>query len=152
MTQHRSRRPALLGAILAAGTLAACIGQSIDAHYRAWRNLGIHNYQFEYQRLCFCPGSGAWWRVTVKGDSAVNVQLVDTGSARRGLNYASQLPQPTIPDLFHDLTRDSRPALAQLHVEYNELWHFPSAMKVDPSPTTIDDEWELTVRNFRPWP
>jgi hypothetical protein len=131
--------------------LIAC-GDSLQDNLAVWEAMQPHAYVFEYQRSCFCPGSGAWWKITVRGDSVVGVELVDTAEAQRGLDVASRGRHPTISLFFEYLERDSARPFAKVQVEYHRIWHFPVWMDVDPIRTAIDDEWKAVIHGFHPIP
>ena len=120
-------------------SLMSC-GDSVQDNLDVWEKIRPNAYAFEYQRSCFCPGAGAWWRITVRRDSVVGVELIDTTEAGRGLDVARRGPHPTISSLFEDLERDSARPSAQVRVQYHRVWHFPVSIDVDPIPNAMDDE------------
>jgi hypothetical protein len=128
--------------------LLAC-GHSLDSERAAWQRARPRSYVFEYQRSCFCPGSGAWWRVTVRDGSVADVLLLDSTGAERGLDYARTMPHPTLSGLFDDIAALSQRPHATSRVQYDSKWHFPSHASGDRSDRT-DNYWSLIVRNFRP--
>src|SRR5206468_9819328 len=84
------------------GFVPAC-QRDMAAHRRAWEAARPSSYVFEYQRTCFCPASGAWWRITVKRDSVTDAQLIDSTRVTRGLRYIHTLAQPTLSELFTEI-------------------------------------------------
>jgi len=137
-------RPSL--PIVLAG-LAACTS-SLSREKRAWERGRPSSYIFEYQYTCFCPGSGAWWKVAVDGDAVTNVDLIDSTQVRRGLTYLRSLRQPTLSGLFDEIAQWTAPASATYHVNYDPQWHFPAAAQgVDFNRT--DSRWTIVVRRFQ---
>src|SRR5262245_51837653 len=86
------------------GTLSAC-GPSLDEAQRAWQAEDIDSYVFEYQRNCICPGTGLWWRITVRRDTVVTATLVDSSDvATRNVGAALGM-DPSINQMFVGMTR-----------------------------------------------
>ena len=44
---------------------------------RVWERLRPRSYSFEYQYTCFCPGSGLWWKISVRDEAFLYYQAVD---------------------------------------------------------------------------
>src|SRR5262245_21345927 len=97
----RRRCRSALGTVVLV-TLSAC-GPSLDEAQRAWQAEDIDSYVFEYQRNCICPGTGLWWRITVRRDTVVTATLVDSSDvATRNLG-ASLGMHPTINQMFEGI-------------------------------------------------
>ncbi len=129
------------------GFVTAC-QRDMAAHRRAWEAARPSSYVFEYQRTCFCPASGAWWRITVKRDSVTDAQLIDSTGVTRGLRYIHTLAQPTLSELFTEIAANLEPATAWARVDYDPQWHFPINATGDVVDRT-DSKWTLIVRHFR---
>lgn len=126
----------------------AC-GPSLDEARDAWHRGHPDSYLFEYQRSCFCPGSGAWWRVTVRHDSVVDVQLLDSPTDVGHLDYSSGMSHPTLSQLFDGIAAFSLGPHTWTRVRYDRQWHFPSHASGDVTDRT-DSRWNFSVRNFHP--
>src|SRR5438309_11863862 len=81
------------------GFVPAC-QRDMAAHRRAWEATRPSSYVFEYQRTCFCPASGAWWRITVKRASVTDAPLIDSTGVARRLGYIHDLAPPTRSERF----------------------------------------------------
>src|SRR5512147_2887749 len=91
-----------LPSVTALLTLWAC-GPSFEDAQIAWQRARPDSYVFEYQRSCRCPGAGLWWRVTVRNDSVVDVQLLDSPPAGRSPDYSLRMSHPTLSQLFEGI-------------------------------------------------
>src|SRR5262245_56960172 len=77
-------------------------GPSLDEAQDAWQRAHPADYVFEYQRVCVCPRSGAWWRVTVRRDSVVEIQQLDSTGATP---YSPEGSHPTLTQLFDGIRK-----------------------------------------------
>jgi len=127
-------------------TLWSC-GPSFDEARDAWQRAQPAAYIFEYQRSCFCPGSGAWWRVTVRHDSVVDVQLLASPTADGHLEYSPRMSHPTLSQLFDGIAAFSLGPHTWTKVQYDRQWHFPSHASGDVTDRT-HGRWSFSVRNF----
>jgi uncharacterized protein DUF6174 len=114
---------------------------------REWERLRPAAYTFEYQYTCFCPGSGAWWRITVHVDSVTDVQLIDSTQVR-GLTYARSNSRPTLTSLFDEIASNASRS-SYYRASYDPRWHFPVHASGDRLGFT-DSYWTIDVRNYRP--
>lgn len=145
MTITQSVRNLLL---LATVAVAAACGIDVASHRRRREAMRPASYTFEYQRTCFCPASGAWWRITINHDSVTKAELIDSAGVSRGLSYLHTLPQPTLSGLFDEIATRTKPVTAWARVEYDPRWHFPTNARGD-APNRTDSKWTIRVRNFR---
>jgi hypothetical protein len=138
---------AVLIALLA---LAAC-GPSLEEARQAWQREHPDSYVFEYQRNCACPGSGLWWRITVRHDSVVAATLLDSSDiATRNLRTSLAM-HPTVSQMFEGIAAFAHRPHTWTRVHYDRRWHFPSDARGDAT-DVIGSGWHFYVRNFHPMP
>ena len=136
---------------LAAGCLPIDDVTRVDFNRTAWDAVKPHEYVFEYVRDCLCPGRGAWWRVRIRGDSVIHVELADTGAAQRDdILEGLEMHHPTIDEIFAQISHDLRRKPSAFEITYHPLWHHPREIDVDVSSTTFGDEWGISIRGVRP--
>ena len=142
-----NRAAALPIALLA---LAGC-GPSLEEAQRAWQREHLASYVFEYQRNCVCPGTGLWWRVTVRQDTVVAATLLDSSDvATRNLGTALDM-HPTISLIYSGIAAFAQRPHTWTRVHYDKRWHFPSDARGDAT-DVAGKGWHLYVRNFHPAP
>jgi Family of unknown function (DUF6174) len=142
-----NRAAALSVALL---TLSAC-GPSLEEAHSAWQREHPDSYVFEYQRNCVCPGTGLWWRITVRRDTVVTAALVDSSDvATRNLG-ASLGMHPTITQMFDGITAFAHRPHTWTRVHYDAKWHFPSDARGDVT-NRVGLGFHFYVRNFHPTP
>lgn len=112
-----------------------------------WEDLGIRDYQFQYMVFCFCgfnrPNPAL---ITVRGGTVTKVESVDGGAPVPGpLNG-----WPTIDSLFVVISRASAADPNVLKVEYDETYHYPKKITLDPIERVADDETSYRVDKFVP--
>ena len=142
-----NRRVAGLVGVLV--TISAC-GPSVDDAALVWQREHPDSYVFEYQSICVCPGSGLWWRVTVRDDSVVASELLDSTAIRNGLG-ASLKVHPTITQLFDGLTSMTHRPHSWTKIRYDPEWHYPVSAKGDATDQN-NSHFQITLRNFKPLP
>ena len=131
-------------------TVTAC-GPSFDEAQRAWQAQGIESYVFEYQRNCVCPGTGLWWRITVRRDTVVTATLLDSSDvATRNLG-ASLGMHPTVNQMFDGIAAFAHRPHTWTRVHYDATWHYPSDARGDAT-DRAGNGWRFYVRNFHPAP
>ena len=140
-----SLRAALLTILLFG--LWACT-PSLDEAQAAWQRIRPAGYSFEYQRTCYCPQSGVWWRVTVRHDSVVDVEQLDSlGSAP----YAPKVSHPNLTQLFDGIRAFKLRPHTWAKVSYDKKWHFPNEASGDAT-DRIGNGWRFRVRDFQSLP
>lgn len=132
------------GALLA---LAAC-RQSLEDARAAWDRDRPDAYVFEYQRNCSCPGSGAWWRITVREDSVVSAELLDSLNADRRLG-SSLAAHPTVDQLFDGIATFGTHPHTWTKARFDSRWHFPTHASGDVT-NIYNRHWDVVIRNFQP--
>jgi uncharacterized protein DUF6174 len=146
MSAPKLRAAALPSVLL---VLWAC-GPKLEDARLAWQRDHPDSYGFEYQRNCACPGSGLWWRITVKDDSIVAAQLLDSSADISELGASLQM-HPTISQMFDGIAAFAHHPHTWTRVHYDSRWHFPADARGDATDRTASG-WHFYVRNFRPIP
>jgi hypothetical protein len=144
MSALRNLRPLPLPLALLA--LWACEPSLEDAR-AVWHRAQPVSYVFEYQRTCVCPGSGTWWRVTVRDDSVVNAQLLPSPAANRDPAYGLNMSHPTLSQLFDGIAAFEDQPHTWTRVRYDRHWRFPSHASGDAT-DRLGSHWSFRVRNF----
>jgi Family of unknown function (DUF6174) len=140
------RRLALVGVL----ALAAC-DSPVESHEEAelWAALDIRNYEFVYFVGCFCGFTGPNpAKLTVRNGVVVKVE--PTGNSIIPPSSVPAGSYPTIDSLFAIVERARVANPATLDVKYDETYHFPKSIFVDPVEGTADDEVTYTVQAFVP--
>lgn len=143
-------RQLLLGLLLGLGACATGPADKIDSLNQArdrWSDQGLASYAFTMRRGCFCGGP-LLVEVVVSPTGIVRTD-VDTGQP-----VSAQQAQlfPDVPGLFEVIAREiARPA-ASLAVTYHSAAGYPLTISVDPIKNAIDDEYSITVTDFRAIP
>ena len=124
-------------------------GPSFEDAQIVWQRTHPASYVFEYQRSCRCPGSGLWWRVTVRNDSVVAVQLLDASANDHPADYSLSMSHPTLSQMFEGLAAFAGEPHTWTRVHYDAHWRFPNRASGDATDRT-GSRWGFKVRNFRP--
>lgn len=108
-----------------------------------WVALGIANYSFDYQRLCYC-GTPAIQPVRIVVQNGAVVQVTNT---LRGESVPLVGPVwPTIDALYAEYEQRMNDGY-QVSIVYDGQRHFPGKALGD-YPMAIDDEFEDTISQF----
>jgi len=136
------------GLAIALLALPAC-GPKLEDARLAWQSDHPDAYVFEYQRNCVCPGSGLWWRVTVRNDSVVTAQSLDSSTSTS--DPAALRLHPTISQMFDGIAAFALRPHTWSRVHYDKRWHFPADARGDMTDRTAGG-FHLYVRNFHSIP
>jgi len=152
--QIPARATLLLGALTA--LLAACSlfpGASVSpndaavralaAHQATWQAKNVDDYTLTVQRQCFCPFTEPV--VVTVMDGVVTGATVDGQPAKP--QDVQGIPK-TVPELFAVVTANAD--AAKMTVEWNEAFGFPTSIQVDSIENAVDDEFGISVTDFRP--
>ena len=118
-----------------------------ELEQQLWEDLGIKDYQYEYLVSCFCGFNGPNPAlITVRDGVVSKVEPVDGGSPFGG----SVSAWPTIDSLFAIISRADAGNPNVLKVQYDETYHYPKKIDLDPVERAIDDEITYRVDRFIP--
>lgn len=141
----------------AIASLAGCTGGEFDtgraallaqtvASRAVWEDAAVSNYEYVYQRTCFC---GAEFvrplRIQVRSGVVSSVTFADTGAA---VTDTALGPFPTIDGLFDDLQARIIEA-DNVNAEFDVQFGFPSEYIVDLQAAVADEEYSIAVTGFR---
>lgn len=114
-----------------------------------WESLAIRDYEFVYTVGCFCGFLGPNpAKLTVRNAIVVKVEAV--GPAPLPATTPPAATHPTVDSLFAVVERARREDPASLTIEYDETYHFPRLIALDPVAGVADDEVTFRVEQFRP--
>lgn len=113
-----------------------------------WIAAGLHDYVFDYQRLCFCaPESTEPVRISVRQDAVVAVTRQSDGQP-----VDAKYGWPRVDALFDDIQGRLDQHVARITVDYDATYGYPRSIVVDVAAMTADDEYSHTAGNLRPLP
>lgn len=138
------KRRSLLGFLI---VLIAC-DSTVESQLESqlWKELDIRSYQFEYTVACFCSFTGPNPAlITVRQGQVTKVESADGTMPLPGVQTADY---PTIDSLFALVERQRAAAPNVLKVEYDETYHFPKSIFIDPVDRIADDEVTYKVDHF----
>jgi len=135
------------GLLAAALAVMACENTfESSAQRELWEKQGIRDYQFQYFVACFCGFTGPNPAlITVRGGVVTKVEYVDAPGTVAGVNG-----WPTIDSLFAIVDRARASKAAVLDVDFDETYHYPESINIDPVELTADDEVTYRVQKFIP--
>lgn len=110
-----------------------------------WNKAAIKNYQYEYQRSCFCPPE---YRepLIVK---VSNGQITKTTVKKTGKPATEKLKALTVNQLF-DKVQDAIDKKAHsIKVEYDDQYGFPASITIDYDQRMADEELYLSAKNLQ---
>jgi hypothetical protein len=145
---------ALLAALVSACSITGTTAGSSDQlelarNRQRWASAGIHDYEYDFQRLCFC-GQESTERVhiIVRQDAIVSVVRTRDGMSA-GTIYGGW---PRVDDLFADVQNRLDQRIARLVVEYDPTYGYPRSIVADIALMAADDEYSMTAGNLRRLP
>jgi len=113
-----------------------------------WVAAGVHDYVYDYQRLCFCaPESTQPVRITVRQDAVVAVVRQSDGQP-----VDAKYGWPRVDALFDDIQGRLDQHVARIDVDYDATFGYPRSIVVDVAVMAADDEYSHTAANLRPLP
>ena len=108
-----------------------------------WFAKGVDDYAFTVSRQCFCPSTEPF---VVTVSDGVTIGITRAGKPAAAIELQG-IPT-SIPALFAIVTANAQ--AGDMTVEWEPTFGFPTAIQVDPIPNAIDDEFGITVTDFRP--
>jgi hypothetical protein len=114
-----------------------------------WASAGVHDYEFDFQRTCFCtPDATERVHIVVRND--VITSVVRTRDAQPATTQFAVWPR--VDELFEDVQQRLSPRVERLDVQYDPTYGYPRSIVVDVLLMTADDEYALTAGNLRRLP
>ena len=122
--------------------------ESIDLarNRQLWANAALRDYEFDYERSCFCPAEATEpVHIVVRGDAVASVSRTRDGSPVAD-RYG---PWPRVDELFADVARRLEQRAARIEVAYDPVLGYPRSIMVDVVLMAVDDESEQRASNLR---
>ena len=114
-----------------------------------WASAGLHDYEFDFQRICFCtPEATEPVHIVVRKDVVTSVVRTRDGQPA-STQYTTW---PRVDELFEDVQRRLSPRAERIDVQYDPTYGYPRSIVVDVMLMTADDEYALTAGNLRRLP
>ena len=152
LTLPAGRAALLAGAVLLAAGCDDPVAPSVALwlNQEKWEQQGPSDYQFEFQRLCFClPEATIPVRITVdQGNVAAVVRIpggepVDSADVARFFDI-------TVDSLFGVVGHAIAVRADHLTVEYHPVYGYPTDITIDYDVQTADEEVALDARLLTP--
>jgi len=114
-----------------------------------WASARVHDYEFDFQRTCFCPPELTQEvHIVVRDDAIVSVVRTSDGQPANG-DYTIW---PSIDALFLDVQQRLEQHIERLDVTYDETLGYPRSILADIALMAADDEYALTAGSLRRLP
>jgi hypothetical protein len=114
-----------------------------------WASAGVHDYEFDFQRSCFClPQATEPVRIVVRRDAIVSVVRTSDGQPAS----TSYTVWPRVDELFLDVQQRLEQKIERLEVSYDPTYGYPRSIVADIALRAADDEYALTAGNLRRLP
>ena len=114
-----------------------------------WASAGLHDYEFDFQRSCFCaPQATQQVHIVVRRDAIVSVVRTSDGQSAS----TSFTAWPRVDELFLDVQQRLEQHIERLDVSYDPTFGYPRSIVADIALMTADDEYALTAGNLRRLP
>ena len=114
-----------------------------------WASAGLHDYEFDFQRICFCtPEATEAVHIVVRKDVVTSVVRTRDGQPA-STQYTTW---PRVDELFEDVQRRLSPRAERIDVQYDPTYGYPRSIVVDVMLMTADDEYALTAGDLRRLP
>lgn len=121
----------------------------LSRNRQRWESAAAHDYEFDFQRLCFCPPEVTEQvHIVVKQDAIVSVVRIRDGQPAN-TTYAVW---PRIDELFADVQQRLDQRAERLDVRYDPTLGYPRSIVADIWLMAADDEYSLTAGNLRRLP
>ena len=145
----------ILVLVLLSGISQGAVAASIDADTQAeldanrllWTTAGITDYDYRFQRFCFCaPGFATPGIVSVRDGIIVSVAEVGDGEPLDPVDYL------TLDELFDEIQSAIDLPADTIDVTYDGQLGFPSSIGIDFILEAADDERSYAASEFAPVP
>ena len=121
----------------------------LNRHRQRWASAGVHDYEFDFRRSCFCaPNATEQVHIVVRNDAITSVTRT-----RDGLSASAQFTVwPRVDELFGDVQQRLTQRAERLDVAYDPTYGYPRSIVADIVLQAVDDEYSLTAGNLRRLP
>ena len=151
----RGTRAGSIALVVATAVLAGCNTLGLDSsdpaddlseQERRWKALDIHDYSYQYARLCFCGSRPNAVEIVVQDDSVIAV--VDPVTAEPVDRALLGFTPGTIDDVFDSVRDVIARDPDEIELTFDSRYHFPKNVEVDYIKAAIDDELTIKLSNF----
>ena len=105
---------------------------------RKWSSKAIKDYQYDFQRICFCvPAYTKPVKITVREGAAVQIAHAGTGEAVDKTKYEIYY---TVEQLFDYIQSAIDKKAHSVKVDYDAELGYPTSVEIDYIENAIDDE------------
>lgn len=122
--------------------------QSVLTHWQQWQALDLRSYQYDYQRICFCP-SEITQKVTITVSNGQISSIVNTASGA-SVTPAFKEQFLTVDGIYQLITQSLRSQVNRLTVEFDDLYAYPVNLYIDKDALIIDEEFTIMTANLIP--
>lgn len=118
----------------------------LSKNRRKWESKATKNYQYEFQRICFClPASTRRVKITVREGVAENIRRADSGDAVDKAQYELYY---TVDQLFDYIQAAIDKKAHLVRVTYDPEWGYPTLVEIDYIRNAMDDEMRFKTGNL----
>lgn len=140
---------AVVGCSITATTGRSSEEVELARNRQRWFSAGIHDYEFDFQRICFClPEATESVHIVVRQDVVTSVVRTRDGQPASVRVTA----WPRVDELFDDVQQRLDQRAERLDVRYDPTYGYPRSIVVDIVLRAADDEYSLTADNLRRLP
>lgn len=113
---------------------------------RKWTEKAVKSYQYEFQRICFCPPAYTKQvKMTVRDGVVENIQQADTGEAVDKSKYELYM---TVEGLFDYIQAAIDKKADAVKVVYDAEFGYPTSVEIDYIQNAADDEMRFKAGNL----
>ena len=133
----------------ATGALRSDEELELARNRQRWVSAGLRDYEYDFQRMCFClPEATERVHIVVRNDAVVSVVRTRDGQPASTRVVA----WPRVEDLFDDVRRRLDQGTDRLEVRYDPTYGYPRSIVADVILMAADDEYSLAAENLRRLP
>ncbi|WP_107669726.1 DUF6174 domain-containing protein [Cyanothece sp. BG0011] len=126
------------------GERNSLLREELKENYQLWRSQQLKNYQYIYQKRCFCPlPTNEPLKVSVKNDKITQVVNLNNNQVITDLTLAN-----TIEELFNIIEEGIQRNADELLITYDPTLGYPTRVAIDYQKILADDEITYTVKNL----
>lgn len=121
--------------------------QTLNKYKQRWQQANINNYQYTFQRSCFCMRDYTKAVITtVKNNNVIDAHWK---GSKKPLGDKFKNNQQTINYFFAKIQDAIDKKAAVITVKYNEQYGYPETLSIDYNKMIADEELWLSAKNFR---
>jgi hypothetical protein len=137
------------GCSITSATARSDAALELARNRQRWASAGIHDYEFDFQRNCFCLSEATEpVHIVVRQDVISSVVRKSDGQPAS----TSVSVWPRVDELFADVQQRLEQRIERLDVQYDPTYGYPRSIVADIALMSVDDEYSLTAGNLRRLP